>query len=229
MGFDEPLEFGNGVRLYPKDIMGHLLLVWAVEYIPHSPSQFTQPGKPSDVVVVDAVDLDQLDPETQQQGLLARSTWWRQAQLIKALKTKVGGLSPLLVEMTKGTAAMGRTAPFVLVSRTQDPYAVQRANLWLKANPDYVPSKPMPPMPVAQDDGVDPWAGQTDPSMPDWAKPLPSQNLPPQRPPATVAPTPTQETMLEKMARLAASQQESVDRLSKLDYRGPATREEAGF
>lgn len=232
MGFDEPIEVGNGVRMYPKDIMGHLLLVWAVEYIPHSPSQFTQPGKPSDVVTVDVVNLDMQDPETNKQGLLARATWWRQAQLIKALRPKVGGLSPLLVEMTKGTAAMGRTAPFVLVSRTQDPHAVHRANMWLQANPDYVPSKPMPPLPVAPDDGTDAWAGQPDPSMPDWARPLPGQNLPPQRPPTTVppvAPTPAQETMLERLARLSTSQQAAVDRMSGLDYRGPATREEAGF
>ena len=231
MAFDEPEEIGNGVRLYPKDIMGHLLLVWSVEYIAHSPTQYTQPGKPSDVIVVDAVDLDQTDTETKVAGLLARRTWWRQAQLIKALRPKVGGLSPLLVEMTKGTAAMGRTAAFVLVSRTQDPASVVRANVWLQANPDYLPSKPMPQPAMPAEDMSDPWAEQPDPTMPDWAKPLPQQPLPPQRPPATVPPVQEpvrQETMLERMARLAASQQESVERLRGLEYKG-ATRDEAGF
>lgn len=201
LGFDEPDDTGNGVRLYPKDIVGHLLLVWAIEYIPYSPSQFTQPGKPSDVVTVDVVDLDQRDPETQAVGLLARRTWWRQAQLIKALKPKVGGMSPLLVRMGKGVAGMGRTAPFVLQSMTQDPNAVRMANGWLQTNPTFVPSLPLPPVPVAPDDGADPWAGQ------------PAAELPPARPPAA-GQVPTQmparqETALERMARLSQNQQDA--------------------
>lgn len=200
LGFDEPDDTSNGVRIYPKDVLGHLLLVWAVEYIPHSPSQFTQPGKPSDVVTVDVVDLDQQDPETHQTGLLARRSWWRQAQLIKALKPKVGGMSPLLVRMGKGTAAMGRTAPFVLQSMTQDPNAVRLANDWLQGNPSFVPSQPLPPIPVAPDDGVDPWAGQ------------PAAELPPARPPGGQVPSQMparEETSLERMARLSQSQKDA--------------------
>ena len=203
LGFDEPDDTGNGVRLYPKDILGHLLLVWAIEYIPYSPSQFTQPGKPSDVVTVDVVDLDQRDPETNEVGLLGRRTWWRQAQLIKALKPKVGGMSPLLVRMGKGVAGMGRTAPFVLQSMTQDPNAVRLANAWLQANANFVPSLPLPPIPVAPDEGPDPWAGQ------------PAAELPPARPPqgsAQAVPSEIparEETRLERMARMSQNQRDA--------------------
>ena len=184
--FDEPDEVGNGVRLYPKDIVGHLLLVWAVEYIAHSPTTFTQPGKPSDVIVVDAVDLDAVDPETSAPGLLARRTWWRQAQLIKMLKLKLGNTSPLLVRMGKGGATMGRNAPFVLVSQTQDALCVQRANLWLQANADFVPSKPMPAFEPPVEDLADPWAGQ-------------QPTLPAPRPP-----TVPEKSMIERMAEQGA-------------------------
>jgi hypothetical protein len=100
--FDEPEETGNGVRMYPKDILGHLLLVWAVDYIEYSPTQFTKPGQPADVIIVDCVDLSVLDPDTNQPGWVARRTWWRQAQLIRGLRGKIGNKSPQLVVMTRG-------------------------------------------------------------------------------------------------------------------------------
>jgi hypothetical protein len=195
-GFDEPDEVGTGLRLYPKDLMGHLLLVWSIEYIEHSPTAFTVPGKPSDVVVVDVVDLANeqgepvRDPDNATQvGLLARRCWWRQAQLIKMLKLKIGNTSPLLVVMTKGGASMGRNAPFVLTSMTGDQRAVSMAHAWMQANGDFVPSRPLPKLEArTEEPQADPWAGQ-------------QPSLPPQRPPATPpAPaTPRQSTILESM------------------------------
>src|SRR5918994_4846332 len=98
--FDDDVNSGtdNGVRLSPDKVIGHLLMVWTVEYIPHSPTKFTQPGKPSDVIVVDVVDLD-LPDENGHQGLVARRSWWRQSRLIRDLKSRVGRPNPILVRV----------------------------------------------------------------------------------------------------------------------------------
>ncbi len=110
MPFGEPEETG-GLRLNPKDIINHLLMVWACDYIPHSPTQFTQPGKPSDVIVVDVVDLDQMG-EDGRPGLLARKCWWRQAQLIQSLKGRIV-LGHLGRELGQGGQRLAGGAPGV--------------------------------------------------------------------------------------------------------------------
>lgn len=191
--FDEPDQQGNGVRAYPKDILGHLLLVWAIEYIEHAPTQFTKPGQPSDVVVVDVVDLSLVDEETGQPGVVARCTWWRQAQLIKSLRGKVGMSDPILVSMGKGTAAIGKSQPFTLTSQSQNESAVALAQAWWAANQDFVPSKPIPRPTTEAATTEDPWANQSNPQL----------QLPPARPEpaAPFTPTPAQETMLERAAR----------------------------
>jgi hypothetical protein len=138
--FDEPAvnEF-SGVRINPRDVVGHLLLVWVIEYLPHKPTQFSRPDKPSDVIVVDVVDLDLPDPDTNQPGLLARHVWWRQAKLIQALRDRIGG-KPMLAYMAKGGASAGFNAPFVLNSATKEPAAVRRAQEWMARNPTFAPS-----------------------------------------------------------------------------------------
>lgn len=137
MTFDEPDPVG-GDRLNPKDCVGHLLMVWAVDYIPDSPTKYSRPDRPSDVVVVDVVNLDQAD-ENGFQGALYRRCWWRQARLIAALKGRVGKLNYLLARMTEGVATMGKP-PFELYSCTNDPGAVGRASMWLEAHRDFRPS-----------------------------------------------------------------------------------------
>ena len=183
MPFAEPEETG-GLRHLPANIMGHLLLVWAVEYVPHSPSMYTQPGMPSDLVVVDVVDLDVTD-ERGFPGVLARKSWWRQNQLIASLKPLIGGKEPVLARMGKGGASAGRNAPYVLISATADQAAVQKATAWLSSNPDFIPSEPRAVVPDAFDE-------------PQGEQPAWSQPMPPTAPPAP------QETMLERMARQAS-------------------------
>ena len=139
--FDEPTQEFTGVRINPRDCLNHLLLIWVIEYLPHKPTQFTRPDKPSDVIVVDVVDLDEVDPDTEAQGLLARHVWWRQAKLIQSLKTRIGG-KPMLAYMGKGGASQGFNAPYVLNSATGEPAAVQRAKEWLARNPGFAPSQP---------------------------------------------------------------------------------------
>jgi hypothetical protein len=211
--FDELEDVGNGLRLYPKDIMGHLLLVWAIEYIAHSPTSFSQPGKPSDVVTVDVVDLaDHLgtrvtDPETGEFGMLARRSWWRQNHLIKMLKLKIGSSNPLLVQMAKGGASQGRNAPFVLTSMTAHEGAVALANEWLQAHPDFTPSRPMPKMEIPEDTR-DPWEGQNEAQL----------ILPPPRPPAG----PVQGAPAPAQTQLEAQAQETLNRLAAQGRAGAA-------
>jgi hypothetical protein len=154
--FDEPDEAAVGPRVYPKDCVGHLLIVWAIEYIEHSPTKFTREGQRADVTVVDVVDLDQVDGETNQPGLLCRRSWWRGARLNQALKNKVGTGVPLLGRMVKGQATQGMP-PYVLESMTSDPVSVSRANAWFAANPGFTPSLPTPKW---VDDGSAPDVGE---------------------------------------------------------------------
>lgn len=186
-----PEEF-TGVRINPRDCVGHLLLIWVIDYLPHKPTQFSRPDKPSDVIVVDVVDLDVVDPETGQPGLLARHTWWRQAKLIQKLKTKVGSPNPWLAYMAKGGASTGFNAPFVLNGASSEPAAKQRAVEWMTRNPGFTPSVPFV-------EGVE---SQPQPQV---------EGSPP--PPPTRAPS-----ILEQMAgqRLVSQGQAGADRLSHL-------------
>jgi hypothetical protein len=144
MPFGEPENSGGP---YPKELLDHLLLVWAVDYIDDAPSKFSRSGAKSDVIVVDLVDLDDVDPMTRQPGYMARSAWWRPSKLIQSLKRRLGSPDPVLAWMRFGTADPGMNAPYVLVSATGDPQSVARAEAWMAANPGFAPSSvSVPPM-----------------------------------------------------------------------------------
>jgi hypothetical protein len=211
MAFDEPqASAGNGVRRYEKDLIGNLLLVWVIDYIEYSATRFTKPGDRADAVVVDFVVLDELDPETKEPGLLCQGTWWRGGKIIQGLKSKVGNTNPLLVKMAKESASPGSNAAYILQSQTQVPFAVQAANAWLQAHPDLVLTVPVPQAP-RQEDLADPWAGQAEPEI--------KRELPPERP-APVVPA-REETYLERVARLAQSQQAAADRIGAIQGKQP--------
>ena len=54
-----PEEF-TGVRINPRDCVGHLLLIWVIDYLPHKPTQYTRPDKPvSSHAAQEAVAIDQ--------------------------------------------------------------------------------------------------------------------------------------------------------------------------
>lgn len=170
--FDDPEET-TGLRINPADIMEHLLLVWSIEYIEHSPTRFSTPEKKSDVIVVDLVDLDLDDPGTNEVGLVGRRQWWRQGKLIQTLRDRVGRERPMLATMTKGVGTQGFAAPYVLAVASGDPAAVERANQWMKAHPDFTPSLPR-----------DAWAQQQAKSQgpqPEWSVPQPQQTQQPQQ------------------------------------------------
>jgi len=128
-----------GERVNPSDILNHLIIVWVIDYIAHSPTKFTRPDKPSDVIVVDVCDLDLADDEGFQ-GRLSRKAWWRQARLIASLKPKIG--TRLLGRIVKGTANSGFNAPFEFVSMVGDADCLKRGDIWMKAHPNFKPSEP---------------------------------------------------------------------------------------
>lgn len=177
----------EGLRLYPKELMGHLLLIWAVDYIPHSPAKFTRPGDKADVIVIDLVDLDLADEHGQ--AVLVRKQWWRPGKLIRDLKPFVGRPNPILVRMSTEASGMGMNEAYVLVSMKGDPDAVRRGQAWLDMNPEFRPSESFPvaaqqqayPQPVPRED----------------PRPMAGQQLD----------APRKETILERLARQAVEQQ----------------------
>ena len=214
-------EEASSDRLNPADILGHLLLVWSVDYIPHSPTQYSTPDKPSDVVVVDVVDLD-LPDENGHQGYVSRRAWWRQSRLIRDLKTRIGRPNPYLLRLGKDTSKPGANAPYVIIPALGDQDARARGEAWIAAHPDFRPSerldqtapaKPatVPQAPAAasyQQPVAVPYAASAPAAAPVSAAPP----LPPP-PPRLTGP---QETALERMARQAAQVRDQ--------YGGPVTQ-----
>jgi hypothetical protein len=202
--FDD-VEGGFSDYLNPPDILGHLLLVWAVDYIPHSPTKYSTPGKLSDVILVDGVDLDRPD-ENGHQGLLVRRAWWRQSRLIRDLKNKIGRPNPMLFRLGKDTSQPGPNAPYIIISMKSDPESVKRAEAWLAAHPDFRPSEKLeydnPPDTPAQPTYHQPPAVQYQQPQQQYTPPPPAPPLPPPPPPRV---TGEQPTVLERLAQQAAS------------------------
>jgi hypothetical protein len=145
----------------PKDVVGYLLIVWAVDYIEHSPTRFTQADQKADVILVDAVDLDQEDTDGTP-GLITRKNWWRQARLIMALKEKIGRPNPTLCRVSKGVPTRGMP-PYVLEDMSGSPADVQRASVWMQAHPNFKPSTNQTP--VLSQGGVENLQQQRPPSQ----------------------------------------------------------------
>ena len=136
-------EISTGTKLYPKDIINHVLMVWATDYIERSPTAYndgSDPNKPCDVVVVDVVDLDQVDEDTGNLGLVSRGAWWRQGRLIQRLKPRVGKPNPLVGRMLKG---LGPNGAFELLDLSADEKALTRARNWWALSGGLVPSTPL--------------------------------------------------------------------------------------
>lgn len=136
-GFSEPGQSTSsegGEYLNPRDVIGHLLMVWVIEYIEHAPTSKNPKG---DAMVVDVVDLHP------GQGKLYRIEWWRPGVLVGALKkVGVGNPEPILGVMRVKTMPKGDT--FEIESHSQNPRAVALAHRWFDANPGFRPSVPQP-------------------------------------------------------------------------------------
>jgi hypothetical protein len=134
----EPARSNETESLYPTHCVGHLLMVWFTGYIENSPTRFTVPGKKSDAVVVDIVDLDQAG-EDGYQGRVYRQTWWRPGRLIGFGRPRIGRAQPVIARMIKGEMVMGNY-PYELELMDHDSDCVSRGAAWFQANPGFRPT-----------------------------------------------------------------------------------------
>lgn len=139
----------------PEVLAGHLVIVWPLGYVPHIQTKFTTPGKKSDAICCDIVDLDALD-QHEAPGKVYRLSNLMQGKLIAALKNVVG--TKVLGVIEKGIPTNGMNAPWVLTDVSANPQARERATAWLARHPDFRPSTftapaappPPPPAPAPQ-------------------------------------------------------------------------------
>lgn len=160
----------NGEYARVDALAGHLIIVCPIGYVEHSPTRFSQAGKPSDAVALDVIDLDDVD-EFGQPGKVYRNSWWRGAQLILALRPRIGG--KVLGVIGKGVAKNGMNAPWVIEDMSQNPELVERARQWGRAHADFVVSPFQPqasPPPAPQNNpyqqGYDPFPQGAVPAPP---------------------------------------------------------------
>jgi hypothetical protein len=189
--WDEPTG-GSGDFVKPKDLAGHLVIIWPVGYVPHIQTRFTRPDKKSDAIQVDVVDLD-APGDGGTPGRLYRTCNFMQAQLIGSLKPRIGGR--LLGVISLGLARNGMNPPWVFQSLTSDPQAVARAQAWADAHPDFAPSEFAPviqaPPQAPQYQGPPPTQypqQRPAPGHSHWEAPEASYIHPPQQPPQVPTP-----------------------------------------
>lgn len=153
MSFDD--EWGRTVEASaeyarPEKLEGHLIIVFPLGYIEHMQTRFTVPGKKSDAICCDIIDLDDVD-ESGQPGKVYRTSNLMQAQLIVGLRPFIGRKT--IVRIGKGAPKNGMNAPWTAVDAVPEPGAVERAEAWMAAHPGFSKSPFMPrdnmPPPVA--------------------------------------------------------------------------------
>lgn len=230
-GWDEPVASTTDY-CKPQDLDGHLLIIWALGYVPHIQTRFTRPDKKSDAIAVDVVDLDAFE-EDGSHGKLFRNSNWMQSKLIRDLKPKIG--KRLLGRMGQGVASNGMNAPWELTSELGVPGAMERAEAWMKAHPDFRPTEFMvkepweqrqqPAQPQQREIRPQPGWSREDPAMyeprqnPDAYEPREERPPAPRPPAAGVAGaevTPEELSMLQQMRRKReedARRQAHADRL----------------
>lgn len=140
--FADPGQGISGDTLKPADVNGHLLICYAVEYLP----SFVTPMGDDPVVRVNVADVDT--------GEFYENVLWWPKMLISALRDRVN--QPVLARMGQGQAKPAQSPPWVLNAASGDPDAVARAEAWLQANPGRLSGQalaspaPAQPAPEAQ-------------------------------------------------------------------------------
>lgn len=147
----------TGEYARPEALNGHLVIVFPVGYHEHLQTRFSMPGKKSDALCCDIVDLDDKDADGLP-GKVYRSSNLMQSQLIVGLRPFIG--RKVLGRIGKGVSKTGMNAPWIITDMSTDPVAMERAKAWKVANPDFVTSPfmardplavPMTTAPVYQD------------------------------------------------------------------------------
>lgn len=150
MAFDDddwgtPVAGGEFARV--DALAGRLLVIFPIGYIEHSPTKFSQPGKPSDVVVCDVIDLDAQDEMSGSPGKIYRTMWIRPSKLIVGLRPLIG--SKVLGRINKGMAQNGMNPPWEVTDCAHEPGALDRVRAWAASNPHFKVSPFQPPRALA--------------------------------------------------------------------------------
>jgi len=146
MGYPQDDEYGRPVETSgefarPENLNGHLVIVFPVGYHDYLPTKFTQPGKRSDALCCDIVDLDDKD-ENGHPGKLFRASNLMQSKLIVGLRPFIG--KKVLGRIGRGVSTNGMNPPWVITDMSNDPVAIERAKAWKTANPNFATSPFIP-------------------------------------------------------------------------------------
>lgn len=142
--FDQVVE-STGEFARVDALAGHLLILFPTGYVEHSPTRFSVPGKKSDAIVLDVVDLDDVD-ENGNPGKLYRNSWWRGAQLIMSLRTRIGG--KVLGRLGRGVPKNGMNPPWVIQDMSGDDALKERARAWGRVHTNFMTTPFQPPQAV---------------------------------------------------------------------------------
>lgn len=184
----------------PPDMIGHLLIVWPVRYEADTFTKYPrQDGRPSDAVYADIVDLN-LPDENNQPGKVMRQAKWTQGRLIRDTKHAIGASRDdgMLVQMARDGDA------YQLIDMTTNPGAVQYAEGWLAAHPNFHPGQDAPQSNGNQQGPIrsTPPYPQSFPMPQQQQQAAPSGVWPPvSSPPQQTAPA--QESMMDRLRRQA--------------------------
>ncbi len=152
-----PVE-NSGEYARPELLAGHLLIVFPLGYVPFLLTKFTVPGKKSDAICCDVVDLDDKD-EAGNAGKIYRTSNLMQARIIQDLKPFIG--RKVLGRVGKGVSKNGMNPPWVITDMSADPALMERARAWAQANPNFVKSEFVP-----RDEAAPPAQAQANAPMP---------------------------------------------------------------
>src|SRR4029434_2329202 len=194
--YGHPVETG-GEFARPEKLSGHLLIIYPIGYVQHIQTRFSQPGKRSDAICCDIVDLDENDEFTNRPGKIYRSSNLMQSQLIVGLRPFIG--KKVLGLITRGVARNGMNPPWIVTDMSSDPKCVEIARSWAAGNPDFYPStfSPTPP-PVAAEPPPSPVpSNQYQQPAPTYQPPAPAYHAPA---PAAPAVRPTLQSMHRALA-----------------------------
>jgi hypothetical protein len=199
-GDDEPSDYLN-----PRDMVGHLLLVWPVRYERDTYTKYERTdGRPADAVFCDVVDLS-VNGDDGKPGKLMRGCKWTQGRLIRDTKGNVGAQDPMLFQIGKDGDA------YTVVEQIHNPASVQWAEWWLAAHPTFRPGENQPQSIRQQEQQQRPPASgpiRSTPPYPDsYPMPDPPQGggvwPPTSGPPATPA-APQAESTMDRLRRQAS-------------------------
>ena len=121
---------GTGDQLKPKEILGHLLIVRPLEFLPEFETQFG----PTDAIRVDVVDLTETDAHGNK-GVVYKSVMWFNRVLVNNLRQQIG--ETVLGKMGQGAGKPGQSPPMQLNDAMGDPKAVAQAEQFLNKHPEF--------------------------------------------------------------------------------------------